>query len=72
MTESNTSSKAKASNWVSDVIAMVNDASRHYKPDLGPWLRSVAKKMSELGIPTGTIEWHWRDQAESPRGITVP
>ncbi|WP_024777737.1 hypothetical protein QZH46_08390 [Pseudomonas corrugata] len=42
------------------VIAMVNDASGHYRPDGGACLRYVAEKFEALGINTEHIEWQWR------------
>lgn len=45
---------------VTDVIAMVNDASGHYKPDGGACLRYVGQKLQELGIPTDKINWYSR------------
>ncbi|MDP9780319.1 hypothetical protein [Pseudomonas fluorescens] len=43
------------------VIAMVNDASGHYRPDGGACLRYVAEKFDALGINTEHIEWRWQD-----------
>lgn len=43
------------------VIAMVNDASGHYRPDGGACLRYVAEKLEALGINTEHIEWKWRN-----------
>jgi len=44
---------------VSTVIAMVNDASGHYRPDGGSCLQYMAQKLEHLGIPTQTIQWYW-------------
>ena len=46
---------------VATVIAMVNDASGHYKPDGGACLQYVQRKLDHLGIPTEPINWKWRD-----------
>lgn len=48
---------------VVDVIAMVNDASGHYKPDGGACLGSVEEKFKALGIPTEHITWSYRGAA---------
>ena len=45
---------------IRDVIAKVNDASGHYKPDGGSCLRYVAEKFQALGIDIDKTEWHWR------------
>ncbi|AMB85732.1 hypothetical protein AWM79_10645 [Pseudomonas agarici] len=47
---------------VVDVIAMVNDASGHYKPDGGACLGSVEEKFKALGIPTDHIKWSYKGQ----------
>ncbi len=44
------------------VVAMVNDASGHYKPDGRACLQHVHKKLTELGIPTQETQWFWRDK----------
>ncbi|NVZ26553.1 hypothetical protein HX881_13430 [Pseudomonas gingeri] len=47
---------------VVDVIAMVNDASGHYKPDGGACLGSVEEKLKALGIPTDSIKWSYKEK----------
>ncbi|RLL95560.1 hypothetical protein CFD26_104476 [Aspergillus turcosus] len=47
------------------VIAMVNDASGHYKPDGGACLRYVSSKFENLGIDTSETVWYWRIKEES-------
>ncbi|MFL6607335.1 MAG: hypothetical protein ACJ8HF_03780 [Pseudomonas sp.] len=42
-----------------NVIAMVNDASGHYKPDGGACLRYVAEKFESINIDTSHTEWRW-------------
>lgn len=46
------------------VIALVNDASGHYKPDGGACLRYVAEKFEALGINTEHTEWKWKIDAQ--------
>lgn len=47
-------------NRLDHVIALVNDASGHYRPDGGACLRYVAEKFESLGISTAHTEWKWR------------
>ncbi|WP_434676498.1 hypothetical protein [Pseudomonas sp. D3-10] len=42
-----------------NVLAMVNDASGHYKPDGGACLRYVAEKFESINIDTSHTEWRW-------------
>lgn len=46
------------------VIALVNDASGHDKPDGGACLRYVAEKFEALGINTEHTEWKWKNDAQ--------
>jgi hypothetical protein len=48
---------------VETIIAMVNDASGHYKPDGGSCLWNLARKLQELGIPTDGIQWYWKEES---------
>lgn len=47
-------------NHMDHVIAMVNDASGHYKPDGGACLQYVAEKFEALGVTTAYTQWEWR------------
>ncbi|KAI5917258.1 hypothetical protein F4810DRAFT_697093 [Camillea tinctor] len=49
-------------NYVESVIAMINDASGHYKPDGGACLKYVAWKLEKLGVETTETSWYWRGE----------
>ena len=44
---------------IQSVVAMVNDASGHYKPDGGACLQYVARKFEDLGVGTQNTQWYW-------------
>jgi hypothetical protein len=43
------------------ILSTPTDASGHYKPDGGSCLYNLAQKLQELGIPTDSIQWYWRE-----------
>ncbi|MNP08300.1 hypothetical protein D3C76_1003620 [compost metagenome] len=49
---------------LSEVVALINDASGHYKPDGGACLVHVLRKLQHLGVSTDRTQLSWR--ARSP------
>jgi hypothetical protein len=49
-----------ASSGMEACIAMMNDASGHYKPDGGSCLSHVSDKFERLGISTRNTQWYWK------------
>ncbi|QXI25888.1 hypothetical protein [Pseudomonas vanderleydeniana] len=54
--------RTRSGSGMVDMIAMVNDASGHYKPDGGACLAPVERKLRALGIPTQHISWSTRNK----------